>query len=433
MKKQVLGFMSITQYADNTPGVVSKVGELSTWSSTYSTSKGEYADSLKPGYLLTTFSVVNTADGKDTTLKDAESRLYIRLSDAIVDYSLTHVAPLNPIEFRDYIQAEFHTEIENLTFGALVESAKITLPAWINFTQKAEDKNEVRIWYADSNFSAEYPDFDITIVPPYPDLNIFAGNWQNAVNKLVDWPNMKLIEEVQRKKDLNPETYLRGFEFEFVNRINPTQKTLTTWYALIYGEAGDDEDVIKDAIIDKLVTETGRDEQFWETVFPELFKRTEFILYPRWDRLSIPNLSDLTSLYSPFIDLKETQAYVSGKATFYPAAHVSNNIFAFPLTYKSIAINGVNGLTNVDAQKTIRQTWPDYIAVPTDSPDFQRMQPKTMDWVHDMVLLISTAETATSTSMLPRGVRRRFRDGKVYLSINNNKANYLAYARLNDL
>lgn len=262
MKKQVLGFMSLAQYVENTPGYDSKIGELSTWSSTFSTSKGEYTDSFYPGYLLTTFSVIDAATAVDTFLTPVEAGLYLKIAQATVTYAVNNAQPLDPNDFRDYIQAEFFDEIENLVFGELVVSTRITMPAWISYNQKKGDKNIVRIWFADENFAAEYPDYDLTIVPPYPDLMIFTGGWQVAVNKLAEWNNMRLIDEVQAKKDLNPETYLRGFEFDFVNRINPTQKIPTTWYVLVYGEAGDDEDVIKDAIIDKLVKETGKDEQF---------------------------------------------------------------------------------------------------------------------------------------------------------------------------
>lgn len=433
MKKQVLAFVSIAQFADNQPGSISAVGELSTWSQTYSLTKGEYAYGAAPGYFLTTFSVSDVANGEDTTLNSGESSLYIRVVQACVNYAETNPLPLDPYEFRNSIQIQFDREIESLEFGDMVQGPRITLPAWVMFKQQADEKNDVQIWIADNAFKAEYPNYDITIIPPLPDLNLFAGNWQIGASALSDWPNSRLVEAVQEKKNENPETYLRVFEYDFLNIVNVTQKIPTTWYALIYGQAGNEEDVVKDTIIKLLVETTGKEEAYWEVVFPELFKRTEFILYPRWENISVPNISNLTALYSPFTALAETQDYLVERTLFYPEAHVRSGSFVFPVTYKSIAVAGVNGLNNLGGQKTIWQAWPDYIAVGTSSLDFQRMQPLTQDWVHLMIKIISAAETATSTSSLPMGIRRVTRNGRMYLASTFNKASYLVNLRRNEI
>lgn len=431
MKKQILGFGSISQFINNTPGQNSKVGELSTWSQTFSKTKGYYTDGVYPGYCVTTFSVVDTATGNDTTLTQTETNLFVKICKVVTEYAVTNPAPLDPTDFRNYIQAEFFNDIQNLTMGELVQGAGVQMPSWIDFQQKAGDKNLVRLWFADDNFANEYPDFDITVVPPHPDVTVFSGGWAAGVARLVEWPNSKLIEELQAKKNLNPETYIRMLEVDFVNRLNTTQKKTTTWYFLVYGEAGDTEDSLKDAAIDWLVKSSGKDEAYWEPVFPELFKRTEFALFPRWEKISIPNMSDLTALYSPFTDIKETETYLKAQCSFYPAAHITTNMFTFPVTYKSINVAGVNGVNNIDAQKRIDQVWKDYIAVGTSSPDFQRMEIDTQNWVHFMIKLITTAENATTTSTLPQGIRRVRRGNLVFVSGNYNRANYLVTLRSN--
>lgn len=433
MKKQVFGFTSITQYVNNSLNQISAVGELSTWCQTYSMTKGEYADVLYPGYTLTTFSVVDKVTGIDQVLDAKAASLALRIAFECNKYATTHSSPLDPIDFQNSIQATMFGEIQNLLLGALVQGPGVQLPEWFRYTEVKDQKNDCTIWLADQSFNTGYPDFDIEVIPPHNDVNIFAGNWQTAVNKLVEWPNVRLIDEMTRKKGINPETYVRYFEFDFVNKTNATQKTPTSWYILVYGEAGNDDDAIKEAIINKLVKDTGKASDFWEPIFPELFKRTEFILYPRWDKISVPNLSDLTALYSPFNDITEVSTYVKKRCTFYPAAHFTGNIFDMPLTYKSITINGVNGLNNVTEQKKINQVWPDYINVSTLEPDFQRMQPATREWVHFMMKLIIASEEATTTSGLPQGLRRTRLADKMYIVGTHNKASYKAYARFNDL
>lgn len=429
MAKNVLGFMSISNLIDNTPGVIAKIGELSTWSRTYSKTKGEYFDVARPDFSLVSFSTTDQDTGNDVTLTAAESALAIDVFYKCYVYATTNPLPLDPEDFRNSIQAELYETIQNLEFGALETASAVTMPVWVSFQTKGAINNTYHIWAADQTFRSEYPDYDITIIDPIPNLSDFAGNWQNAVNKLEEWPFNKLLAKAQVDKAGNPETYTLSFQYDFVNRINPTQKIPVTWIALVYGESGNSEDAVKDAIIDKLVTETGYPESSWEPIFPELFKRTEFIMYPRWDLLSIPNVSTLTSLYSPFVDADEAISKAIDWTPFYPRVFIEENVTVFPVTYKSVSVVSVNGMNNLDEQKTLYSVWKDYICVDTSSPDFQRMTPATQNWVHFMVRLVSEAETASYNSAVSQGFRRVKRGNLTYLSGNFNKANYLVVLR----
>lgn len=431
MKKHVLGFGSIARLVDNAPGSNSALGELSTWSQTYTKNKGEYTDAAIPGIRLNTFSVKGEGDDGEQTLSYSEYSIPLLTIKAALDYAVNTPAPIDPQDFRDAVQAEMFSSIESLEFGELVNNGSTTMPSWMKFTAKVGDKNVYTIWLADEAFSVQYPEFQITVIPPLPDLTKLYGPWQAAVNAMATWTNVKLMEQVQAAKDLHPETYVRYFEFDFVNRTNNTQKKATPWYILVYGEAGNNDDAIKDAIIDYLVKETGQDESVWEKIFPELFKRTEFILYPRWDLTSIPNMSTLTGLYSPFLGIKDSTEYAIRNTPFYPEQHIKDHSFIFPVTYKGVSIVGINGNNNIDEQKDMRAVWKDYIPVPTTSPDFQRMEVATQEWVHFMIRLVETAENATWSSALPQGIRRVRRGDLWYLASNHNKGNYVVAMRNN--
>ncbi len=307
--KQILGFSVISALVDNVPEAMSLLGELSTQAATYSMTKGEYTNPLNPGYRLETFSVKDPVSGLDTTLTSEEALLAIAVTKACVDYAATAPIPVNPQDFRMAIAADFIDVIDSLEFGELLTASGTTLPTWFSFTAKAGVRNEYKIWLADSAFLIQYPEYDVKVVPPMPELNLFLGNWQNAVNALAEWPNTALIEAVGAAANLQPYSYLSYYEFDFVNRLNPAQKHKTSWYVLTYGEAGNNEDIHKDAIIDLLVKTTGRPEADWMPIFPELFKRTEFVGYPRWDRMSIPNASTLTGLYSSILYLQNSIDY----------------------------------------------------------------------------------------------------------------------------
>lgn len=431
MKKQILGFMNVNQLIDNNPHEISMLGEVSTWSRTYSKTQGEYVSSATPGYTFTTFSVTNLADDSSTTLTNPEVSLHIRIVKACLEYAASHIPPLDPGDFRSSIQAEFYSEIESLEFGDLISASNTTLPAWFTFTSKADDKNESRVWLADSYFQVEYPNYDITVVSPLSDPSDFLKPYANVIPLLAARTMTVLVEEAQAQKLIYPETYLRYFEFDFVNRTNPTQKQKTSWFILVYGEAGNDDDTIKDAIVDYLVDSTGQPEEVWQQIFPELFKRTEFVILPQWQNIAIPNMSILTGIYSSFLNLSDGIDYAKEKVDFYDPAWIEKNTINFPLTYKAITLLSIDGQNNEDGYEHLTKIYPDYIPVEATDPDFQRMTVMTQNWVHFMIKLVTAAETATGTSTLPQGLRRKRRGNLWWISGTYNKASFMATQRRN--
>lgn len=431
MKKHILAFASVASLVDNAPGRNSTLGELSTWSQTFTKHRGEYTDTGIPGIRLNTFSVKEDGTDRQVDLDYEEYSIPLRVVKSLIDYARGRALPIDPNDFRDAVQADNFENIENLRFGELEDNGSITLPSWIGFNSKKSSKDVYTIWLADIAFRLQYPEFEITVIAPVEDLTKLYGPWQAGVNAMIEQNNSKLMARVQAAKDLHPETYVRYFEFDYVNQINSTQKRTSSWYILVYGEAGDNDDAIKDAIISYLVKNTGKNEAVWEKIFPELFKRTEFILYPRWDLESVPNMSTLTGLYSSFLGLENSINYAITNTPFYPAPHVKANSFTFPVTYKGLGVVGVNGINNADGMLDMRTLWRDYIAIPSTSPDFQRMQPATQEWVHFLIRCVEAAETATGSSALPQGMRRSRRGDLWYISASYNKANYMFAMRRN--
>lgn len=431
MKKQILGFVNIASLIDNTPTENSPLGEVTTWSLTYSKHKGEYAYNEIPGYLLTTFSVQNMENEEEVELEKPEALLPIEITKACQLYANTHTAPLDPFDFKATIQAEFFDRIKDLEFGELIAANGTTLPAWFSFKSITGDGNEYRIWLADEYFQRDYPLYDVTVVAPLVDLNDFLRPWSAACELLDQRTTAMMMIDVQDAKTIHPETYIRYLELDFVNRTNPTQKKKTQWWILIYGIAGDYDDICKDAIIEELKKQTGQDDEIWQQIFPELYKRTEFILYPQWDNISIPNMSTLTGLYSSIVDPKEALEYVKERATFYSEDWIEENSLIWPVTYKTLSVVSVDGQNNMEDQLHLRENFPDYLPIPSTDPDFQRMSIKTQNWVHFILGLIIAAETATSTSSLPKGARRMKREGNWYIFGNYERANYYVFQRSN--
>lgn len=433
MKKQVLGFGTIFQFQNNIPGQESPIGELSSWSRTYSKEKGEYQDTSVPGYGLVTFSCKDTVTEQDVQLEQVEVSEVIEVMRQLVLYASSAIPPIDPNDFRDSIQAQMYASIENLVFGELNSLGAATLPSWVSWTSKTGNKSDFHIWLADAAFQDQYPNYFINVTPPLTPVVDLLGNWQTQVDKMQTRTLSVLLSEAQESKNQKPETYVRTLEVDYVNRNNVSQKYKVNFVLMVYGVAGDDLDSFKDAIIAFLVAQSGRPESDWQPVFPDLFKRTEFVFWPRWDLISIPNMSQRTGLYSTIVGLQESLDFVMTHTDFYLQSWTQRNSYSMPINYKLLSMGVVNGENNASDMLDLKVLYPDYLPVDTTSPDFQRMQPNTREWVLFINKMAIAAETATNISQLPRGFRRIKRNDKLFVSGVYNKATYLMAARSNSL
>lgn len=434
MKKKVLGFATIASLFDNRLGRVSDIGELTTWCATYSREKTEHVDKILTDPRLVAFSVKDASNDRDVDLDVMESNQVLRIVNSCLEYARSKAGTIiNPTDFESVIAAEYFAEIENFKLSELKDAGGITMPSWINWDSLTGDLSTFRIWLSDDTFESEYPEFHITVIPPMSDLRVFMGPWQTAVNKLKEKTTADIVEEAQIAKNLKPETYFRLFDVDYYDKTDNRNKYPTTWGLLIYGVAGDNIDAIKDAIIKELLDGTGAAEHELEPLFPDLFKRTEFTIWPRFDRRSIPNMTTVSGLYQSMTNIKDDMDFVLAHNNFYAPAHVRLQTQVLPSPYKGLTLLAINGENNTAGMKSLIEMYPDFISVPPTHPDFGRMSVKTMNWVLFMQELVVQADLVTNTSVLPQGMRRVNRSGKMFVAATHDNAAYLCAARNNPL
>jgi hypothetical protein len=426
----VKGFGVINRFIRNTPGVTSIIGELSTWSMTYSKEKGEYENVDIPGYSLITFKSIDSANGNNIALSSVNTTSIISLIKSIVDYCSANIRPYNVTDFRQSVIAENSTFISSFSFGDFADNGTVALPDWIEFTNSANTIN-CKIWLSDEAFKAQYDEYSIKVIPPLTNLNAFFGSYTNAVNAINNRSPSTLSNLIQTAKGNNPETYLRLLEFDFVNALDNTVKSSSTWSIIIYGIAGDNIDAIKDAIITYLLNNSTHTEEEWSVIFPDIFARTEFILVPRWDLIAIPNLTDLSSLYSSIVGLNASLNFIINFIDFYSDPYVRVNSSAMFHIYKSIAIIVVNGLQNSLDKKNIKDVFPDYIPIPNTSIDFNRMQLKTQQWSVAIEEMLIIAEDPDFYSRLTNKYRIVTRNNKTFISLYIDDIHYLVATKSN--
>lgn len=429
----VKGFVTVSAYVNNTPGDTSSLGELSTWSRTYSKEKGEYQFNDLPGYKLTTFKVTDSVSGIQQVLNSGVARQIIQVVTDCISYATSHIRPYDSLDFKNTILVNFFQRVANLQMGDFRDNGTLALPEWLSWESTDNSGTIVKIWLSDPAFQDQYDEYEIEVLPPVDVVDHLFNAYNLALTEVNARTSAQLSDKIQTLKGENPETFLRMMDFKFINSLNTAQVNKTTWAVLIYGKVGDNVDSIKDAIVEYVLANSTHTKAEWEVILPEIFKRTEFVLLPRWDKISIPNLGNLSSLYSSAVNPNESIAFAKRAINFYPEAYITNNVMVFPYDYKAVSIVAVNGNTNIEGFETLFGIFSDYIPVPTTSADFNRMQVKTQDWMILLEKLLIIAETATVYTSVPLYARKQYRNGILYVSAMFDNVNYLVAAKSNAL
>jgi hypothetical protein len=424
------GFVTINALISNTPDVVSPIGEMSTWAMTYTKERGEYIDNAIPGYRLVSAKNIDHNLGEvPVDLLDVTQVLQVVRSFYV--YGTAHLRPYARDHFRDTIIANFYDKIYNLNFGKFVDNGTLALPEWISWENLTNPGSTVKIWLANQAFVDQYDEYDTTVVPPFAPVDNFFFS-PGKVKDLVDTIDLsKMMDKVQDAKGTNPETFIRTLTFNYIPPTVGVPSIPTNWNVLIYGIKGDNIDAIKDAIIEHILANSTHTRTQWEAILPDLFKRTEFVILPRWDLESVQNLEIQNGLYSSIVDPLETIDYATRNIAFYPSTFIQSNINIVPFPFNAISLVIVNGFNNIAGKLKLTDIFPDYIPVGPTSLDFNRMMLRTQGWVEALAGMLVTAESMDGLSGVPGKMRRIQRDGKLYLSMVYDNINFLMAAKIN--
>lgn len=425
MSKMLKGFVEIQALQSAMPGVISELGELSIWSLTFTKDKNEFGDPDIKGYQLVSTNYKDTT-GDTTSPSVILVNQVIAIVQTAVAYAELHPMPLDAADLRATLSADFTAGVTSLKTGPLVSNGYIQLPEWIEWTSIAEAGAAVKIWLSDAAFSNQYDLFEITVIPPLENVDDFFQTPATVRAQLAAITPSQMMDGIQAAKNHNPETYIRTEGFNYVSPIAGEAPVRSDWSVLIYGIQGDNIDAIKDAIIAYVLAHSTHTQAEWEVLIPDLFKRTEFVILPRWDKIAIPDMAAQTGLYGSMTKPAGIGAFVSGQVTFYPASWVvEQNITVLPFPYKCLTLNAIAGPTNEGDAADLQTLFPDYLPLPSTSLDFNRMVAKTQGWLLLMEKMLIVAEDLSAYTTLPESIHLVYRDNVAYLSAFYNNVNFL--------
>lgn len=436
MANSIKAFITMDGYVSNQGSVVSPFGELSTWSMTYAKEKKEYHDSSVPGHKLFVYSAKDDVTGAPYDLPQSLVNQTIALAKRCLQFSTVNIQPLSSTSLRNDLISHFNSpnaQLSTVEMGPFVSNGPLAVPQWVSWVSVDHNNTFCKIWLSDEAFSNQYDEFEIVVIPPISPIDNLHQTYQNVQAQVNARTQQMLAEQVQTARDRYPETYLRFYDFDLIDQIDPTRKIKTTWAFLIYSRAGDNIDSIKDALAAYILNHTSRPQAHWMSLFPSIYRRTEFSIFPRWDLISIPNLSNLSALYSSISNPNELMDFASAAASYYPVNHTRARMRFVPLDYKALSLCIIGGPTNVLNKEYIEEIVSDYIAVPSTSTDFGRMQIITRNWINFIMELILVSETTTRNTTVPLHLRRIVRDNKVFIASIFENVHYLVAAKSNDI
>lgn len=431
--KMIQGFVVLPHFINNVVGQTAPFGELSTYARTFAKEKGEYRHGDYPEYQLITFDASDTDTSALVTLSTAEVEEIFTTVRAMFAFANNTARPFLLSAFQQEMENQLGLTHLNLVLGPLVVGESTDFPQFVSFISRNNTNNQVKVWFSNEAFESQYTGYDIVVIPPFEPVADFFGPFTEVKSKIESTSFTSLGDRIQDAKNGQPETVSRLVTVRFVNRHSPTIAINVVFGVLIYGAEGDYPDAIKDAIVNHLVSNSIYNDEAWQTVFPDLFDRTEFLYLPRWDKIALENLTERSSLHSTVLSPAELLLSARGFLSSMTPTHIENHSHFLVSTYKLLSGLVVGGTNNMADHETFAQSFPDYIPVPTTSVDVARMSLRTQHMSEFLSVLLGHAETASKHSALPKGVRRIVRADKIFVAKAYDGINFLVAIKANEI
>lgn len=423
----IKGFAINRSFVNNTPGVVADIGELSARGFTFAKEPRVYSSQTYPTISFAHFPSKGSDVGYTAQIPDDQRDHLLRVANTIYTKTLSTTAIIAPGEFVEYLQAQMGSAVADIKVGGSVQAGNRSIIEWIQWRNTAVTASNLnKLWFANNSFLGQFDEYDITVVAPFEPVTQFFGNPTDVKALLTSATYEQQVASIDAARGKASETYVWGKEYNYVNPVNTNDKTPAKFSCLIYGEAGNNIDLIKQAIVDYLLTNSTQTRDQWKQILPELFLRTEFLLFPQWSRMAIEHVvGGNNGVYSPIVDLTALLTRMRADSYQYTAAHVNANAQAFTFPYMSVAVGSVGHIENRDSKFKLTDWFPDYFYANNMQGDFNRMSKTTQNWVLMISEMMAIARDLTTASTVPAGFARVVRGTKLFLSKSYMDVQYL--------
>lgn len=435
------GFATSALVSNQTPGAISPIGELSPLGYTYSTTQGEYSNANFPNVAFNSFYSYDDVQGP-INVPALLWQQVLNVSNYIYAQTFSGQPEVTQTDLLNGLLTQYAGNAENFQCGAIVSNGANWVPEWVSWNATASysplnASNFIKVWFSDPSFTAEYDSYQITVIPPTDQpLDNFFRSASNVATMLAAMTPVQMMSRTQAAKNGNPETVIRTDTFNYVDPNNSTDLIPTNWNTIIYSNAGNTLDNVKNAIQAYILQNSSHNQNDWDGIFPDIFNDSQFILIPLWDQYAIPNRQLQAGIYSPIVNLTSTitEVFTETNIAFpgvYPQQHITTNATVFSFPYKSLQIACIGSPNNIQGKFQLQNFFSDYIDVSSTSNDFDRQSLPTQQFSLLLYNMILTAESVTEFSSISAGMSRIIKNGKIYITASFNNIDYLVSAKVN--
>lgn len=428
MKLEIKGFIASKEGVDNHPSQVGMFGELSSFAMSFSKEIGYYDLEHKDTFLL---AFTSLADGVKIQLTSSQYQSISDVAKWVYEKNATGSMPADKRTLVIELANAFYGIIKNIESGELLSSGTQTMPEWLLWEN--DNGDYFKIWFANESFVNQFPDIECVVVPPIDRLDDFFQSYANVKAMIGTQTVTSFFERLSERKGKYPESHIQYLEYDFHDTLKQNPNIATKWAVLIYGNAGINIDTIKNALEDYILANSTHSRDEWAELFPDIFRRTEFLFVPNWSAIAIPNKVTSYGIYSPFDQIATLLTRIANALPQYTKDFIYANAVAFTHTLKSVAVGVIPTPDNLAGKTSLSALFPDFIAVPSTQEDFARMSENTQKWAKMLNELLIQSEKVTSNSQLPPGISFVTRQEKLYVAANYDKVAYLIYCRSNDI
>lgn len=432
-------FVEIPSLADNAIEKIGKFGELSVKSRTFTKDIRNFVDKVAyPAIELTSFSILDDASRPIINPPDQLSNIALSVSNFLYTQYSNNAIPL-PSSKNTLIAAIGlqNSNINNIKIGDILESGTPgkRLIDYIRYDTTIENKSwRVTLWFSDAKFRLQYPNYDIVVIPPLGDIARLIDTPATVLEALESIKVDYTINRIAAITSEHSSTTVYTHTVRWHDIGGSSTRLDTKWTVVIYGSAGNDLDLIKDAIR-KYLSDNSTSTK-WPQIFPDLYSENEFLLMPFWGLLATPTDGYDDGLYSSIVNLSDINAQA---ARLIPTSFIGvinreelkNRYLGLMATnYRGISIMTVGNPNNVGGQILFKDMYPDYMSVSSDKPDFARMSSNTQEFVLKLLETLEVSRNYTLNSTLPSGYAKATKSNREYIGFDYEGFTYYVLTRL---
>jgi len=434
------GFIQLGNYVDNTTDKVAIFGEISEDSRSYAIESSKYRNDAQPGVELISFrnrGLATNPVADPHSQQDANHVLEIAYW--ISQESLQGFITSERQTFLTALTTAYGSAITNINCGDILQDSGAFMPEWVSWSRIETIDGElaaglpVKIWFSDASFRLQYSGYDIAFLIPVESLDSLFGSRDDVVTLLSSRSlskTLSLAETLATTVAPNtPYNVISAEEYDWVDRTDTTFTTPSAWTAMIWGEAGNNPDVIRSELVDYILANSEYGRADWEAILPDLFISTEFLIVPNWDQYAIPNKTLQAGIYSPSLKVSEGLDLAKKGMPTYADTHLTSYLRYATHSYMSLGFVVCGGNRNRDGIYDFYEKFEDYVALSSTEVDFNRISPSTQQWMLLFAAAIRHAETITEYSDVPQDFSRLKRNGLIYLAFSYDKVQYLVLTK----